>query len=129
MGGERSVPDGRGLLAMALGLLVPGAGHLVLGRRGRAAVFCAVVFLSLGIGLALEGHLYHVVPEQPLSRLATLGSMGMGLAYFVLRYGAGYTGTLGAPGYEYGTAFILTAGLMNLLLVLDVWDIARGRKP
>jgi hypothetical protein len=126
---ERALPDGKGLTAMALGLLVPGAGHLMLGRRGRAAVFCAVVFLSLGVGLALDGRLYRFVPDQPLSRLATLGSMGMGAAYFVLRYGAGYVGTVGAPGYEYGTAFILTAGLMNLLLVLDVWDIARGRKP
>ena len=54
--------------------------------------------------------------------------MGMGLPYFLLRYLAGYTGEVIAPGYEYGTAFLLTAGLMNLLLVLDAWDIARGKK-
>jgi hypothetical protein len=54
--------------------------------------------------------------------------MGMGLAYFVLRFLVGYEGDLVAAGYEYGTAFLLTAGLMNWLLVLDCWDIAVGRK-
>jgi hypothetical protein len=113
---------------MALGFLVPGVGHLVLGRRARAAAFCALVFASLAIGLRLGGNLYRIVPDQPLTVLATLGSMGMGLAYFVLRYLLGYQGSIASPGYEYGTAFLLTAGLMNLLLILDVWDIARGRK-
>ena len=46
----------------------------------------------------------------------------------VLRFGFGYEGTLEAAGFEYGGAFILTAGLMNLLLTLDAWDVARGRK-
>ncbi len=125
---ERPMPDRTGLLALALGFLIPGSGHWLLGRRGRAAVFCALVFASLAIGLRLEGNLYRIVPDQPLTVLATLGSMGMGLAYFILRYITMYQGTIGSPGYEYGTAFILTAGLMNLLLLLDAWDIARGRK-
>ena len=50
------------------------------------------------------------------------------IVYFVLRYLLGYHGDLVSPGFEYGSAFILTAGLMNLLLVLDAWDHARGRK-
>ena len=54
--------------------------------------------------------------------------MGIGAPYFVARYGAGYQGRPEAPGFEYGTIFLLSAGLMNLLLVLDVWDIARGRR-
>ena len=54
--------------------------------------------------------------------------MGMGTPYFVLRYGLHYQGNVMGAGYEYGTAFLLTAGLMNLLLVLDAWDIVRGKK-
>ena len=54
--------------------------------------------------------------------------MGMGLPYFGLRFIFGYQGSVVAAGYEYGSAFLLTAGLMNLLLVLDTWDILRGRK-
>jgi hypothetical protein len=115
-------------VAGLLAWLVPGAGHLYLGRRGRAAAFFALVVVSIAIGCALAGNLYRPVPNQPLTYLATAGCMGMGLPYFVLRFPAGYAGDVTSPGYEYGTAFILTAGLMNLLLVLDAWDIALGKK-
>ena len=57
-----------------------------------------------------------------------LGSMGMGVPYFVLRFVMHYAGDITSAGFEYGTAFLLSAGLMNLLLVLDAWDIATGRK-
>jgi len=115
-------------LILLLAWLVPGAGHFLLGRKGRGIAFLLLVHVSVVIGWALEGNLYRVVPDQPLSILATLGSMGMGAPYFLLRFITGFTGNVVAPGYEYGSAFLLTAGLMNLLLVLDVWDILRGRK-
>ncbi len=52
----------------------------------------------------------------------------MGVPYFVLRYPMRYEGDVMGAGYEYGTAFLLTAGLMNWLLVLDALDISRGKK-
>ena len=116
------------VLAAVLAWAVPGAGHLYLGRRGRAAIFFGLVMLSVSVGCMLNGNLYSIVPDQPLSILATWASMGMGVTYFVLRYVVGYAGDVVAAGFEYGTAFILTAGLMNLLLVIDAWDIASGRK-
>jgi hypothetical protein len=118
----------RHLVAALLAWVIPGLGHYYLGRRGRAIAFCAIVLVCLATGLVLEGNLYRVVPEQPLSFFATLGSMGMGAPYFLFRWVFGYEGQIEAPGYEYGSAFILTAGLMNLLLVLDALDIARGKK-
>jgi hypothetical protein len=108
--------------------LVPGAGHFLLGRRGRGAIFLLLVLSAVLTGYLLSGNLYRILADQPLTILATLGSMGMGAPYFLLRYFLGYQGDLTSVGYEYGTAFLLTAGLMNLLLVMDVWDIARGRK-
>lgn len=108
--------------------LVPGCGHWVLGKRRRAIAFFAIIGIAVITGCLLEGNLYRILPNQPLTILATLGSMGMGAPYFVLRLVLGYQGNVVAPGFEYGSAFILTAGLMNLLLVLDTWDIARGRK-
>jgi hypothetical protein len=125
---ERAAPAGNPWVAAVVGWLVPGAGHWYVGRRGRALAFLGLVATSLALGLALHGNLYRPLPGQPLTYLATLGCMGMGLPYFLLRYLAGYSGEVIAPGYEYGTAFILTAGLMNLLLVLDAWDIALGKK-
>ena len=119
---------GRCVRAALLAWAIPGAGHVYLGRRRLGVVFCVIVLACLAIGVSLDGNLSRVVPDRPLSILATLGTMGVGLAYFLLRFVAGYTGEVVASGFEYGSAFILTSGLMNLLLVLDVWDISMGRK-
>ena len=116
------------LLAGVLAWLVPGAGHLFLKRGRRALLFFILVIVCLVIGCKLQGNLYSPIAGQPLTLLATLGSMGMGIPYFGLRYLLDYHGEINAAGFEYGTAFILTAGLMNLLLVLDAWDIALGKK-
>lgn len=117
-----------GAFAALLALIFPGLGHLYLGRRGRALIFCACVLAAVAIGAALDGNLYVPVHGHPLTYLATIGCMGMGIPYFVLEYPMHYMGDITAPGYDYGTAFLLGAGLMNLLLVLDAWDIASGRK-
>jgi hypothetical protein len=115
-------------VAVVAAWLVPGLGHLLLRRRARAVLFLLLVLTAIAVGCQLLGNLYQVVPGQPLSFLATIGTMGMGLPYFLLRYLLDYQGDVVAAGYEYGTAFLLTAGLMNLLLVLDAWDIALGKK-
>jgi hypothetical protein len=124
----RSLSPGRAIALCLLAWLVPSAGHFVLGRRRRAVVFAVLVLVSVVVGIHLDGNLHHVVPGQPLSTLFTLGAMGLGAPYYVLRYALGYQGVPEAAGYEYGTVFLLSAGLMNLLLVLDVWDLATGRK-
>ena len=108
--------------------VVPGLGHFTLGRRGRGAVFLILSTASLLIGWSLNGNLYRVVPAQPLSMLATLGSMGVGALYFILRFLFDYQGEVTSSTFEIGSAFILTAGLMNLLVMIDVWDLVRGRK-
>lgn len=107
---------------------IPGAGHFYLGKRRRGLLFAALVLISFWIGCSLNGNLYTVVGDRPLTVLATLASMGVGFPYFLMRYLMAYAGEITAPAYEYGSAFILTAGLMNLLLVLDCWDIASGQK-
>ena len=119
---------GNVVVAVLSAWLVPGMGHIYLKRRLRGLLFFVLVIASLLIGCQLDGNLYRVVPGQPLTILATLGSMGMGFPYFLLRYGLHYEGDVRGASYEYGTAFLLTAGLMNLLLVLDAWDIVRGKK-
>ncbi len=117
----------RTVAAMALALLVPGAGHMFLGRRERGiAFFCIVVFLFV-IGLAVDGRVYTVKQGDLLSFLGTVGSMGAGLLYVFARV-IGPPGDITSLTFEYGTTFTLTAGLMNLLLVLDSFDIAEGRK-
>ena len=115
------------ITAMVLALLVPGLGHFYLGRRGRGVAFFAIVILLFVIGLSIDGRLYTVQEGNALSMLATVGSMGIGVAYFIARHMRDF-GDITSITFEYGTAFTLTAGLMNLLLVLDSFDIAEGRK-
>ncbi|HEY0513642.1 MAG TPA: DUF6677 family protein [Thermoanaerobaculia bacterium] len=122
------VPAGNAAVAVLSAWLIPGLGHFYLKRRLRGLAFFVLVLVAVLVGCRLEGNLYQVVAGQPLTILATLASMGMGFIYFLLRYALHYQGNIMGAGYEYGTAFLLTAGLMNLLLVLDVWDIVRGKK-
>lgn len=126
-GPERPV-RGNPFVAVLLAWLLPGAGHLYLGRWRRGAAFFALVLSAVGVGLILEGKIWQLVSGQFLSYLGTLACVGLGSPYFALRFGLGYEGRIDAQGFEYGGAFILTAGLMNLLLILDAWDLARGVK-
>jgi TM2 domain-containing membrane protein YozV len=119
----------KSVLAMILAYLVPGAGHFYLGYRGRAFAFFSIIVLMFVIGLSVDGNLYTLAESGRalLKVLASLGSMGAGLLYFAGRF-VGDHGDVTSMTYEYGTTFTLTAGLMNLLLVLDCFDIAQERK-
>lgn len=121
-------PAGNPAVAAILAWIFPGLGHIYLRKTLRGLLFMALVAISLFVGLHLRGNLYRVLPRQPLSLLATAGAVGMGTPYFVLRQKMHYEGNVMGAGYEYGTAFLLTAGLMNWLLILDALDIARGKK-
>lgn len=114
--------------SMLMAFAVPGLGHYYLGRRTRSLVFLGIIVFMFVAGLALDGKLYVPQSGRPLSLLASFASMGAGLLYFVARMLGFQNGDPPSITYEYGTAFTLTAGLMNLLLILDCYDIAAGRK-
>ena len=108
---------------------IPGAGHLWLGRRHKGLVFLVALPLMFAIGLALRGRLFPFDLSEPLVALAALADLGVGLTYILAR-GLGYgAGDVRAVTYEYGNAFLIVAGLLNLLVVIDAFDIALGRKP
>ena len=107
---------------------IPGAGHLWLGRRNKGLVFLIALPLMFAIGLALRGRLFPFDLSDPLVALAALADFGIGLTYFIaagLGYGAG---DVRAVTYEYGNAFLIVAGLLNVLVVIDAYDVALGRK-
>jgi hypothetical protein len=106
---------------------IPGAGHLWLGRR-KGLVFLLALPLMFAIGLAIQGRLFPFDASEPLVALAALADLGIGLVYLAagaLGYGAG---EVRAVTYEYGNAFLIVAGLLNLLVIIDAYDIALGRK-
>lgn len=112
-----------------VGLLMPGVGHILLGRRGRGLVFFAAILAMFGLGLAMEGKLYDAVPDQPLHLFAFVANAGTGLLYILARALGQGRGVLSNPAYDYGTTYLWVAGLLNYLVVLDAFDIAQGRKP
>ncbi len=129
---EKEVPPEKvahapfGLLAVSW--LVPGLGHLILGRKIRAAVFAGVILACWVTGLVLQGELAVPRPGAPFSYLAFLACLGQGALYIggrLLHLGLGNPMSI---GFGYGNTFLVTAGLMNLLTVLDVSDIVRGMK-
>lgn len=119
----------RAIVAMILAWLVPGAGHFFLGRRERGIAYFVIITTLFVLGLSIDGTLYTLAETHGslLRVLASFGSMGSGALYFIGR-AMGPHGSVTSATYEYGTTFTLSAGLMNLLLVLDCWDIARGKK-
>lgn len=115
-------------LICAAAWAVPGAGHLWLGRRQKGTVFLIALPLMFATGLWLEGRIFPFELSQPLVALAAFADLGIGLPYFVAKALGHGNGRVVAITYEYGNAFAIVAGLLNMLVVLDAFDIAEGRK-
>jgi hypothetical protein len=115
-------------LICAAAWFLPGAGHLWLGRRQKGIVFLVTLTLMFAFGLWLEGRLFPFEVSQPLVALAAVADIGIGLPYFVAKVIGAGAGRVVAITYEYGNTFVIAAGLLNMLVVLDAFDIAKGRK-
>ena len=114
-------------LICAAAWAIPGAGHLWLGRR-KGFVFLIALPAMFAFGLFINGRIFTVEFSQPLVGLAALADMGIGLLYFAVRLSGYGAGTVTAVTYEYGNTFMIVAGLLNTLVVIDVFDISMGRK-
>jgi hypothetical protein len=115
-------------LICAAAWLVPGAGHLWLGRARKGVVFLVALPLMFATGLWLQGRLFPFQPSEPLVALAAFADLGIGIPYFIAKAINAGTGNVVALTYEYGNAFVIVAGLLNMLVVLDAFDVAQGRK-
>lgn len=108
--------------------LIPGAGHFWLGRRKHALVLFAAILGMFACGLAMQGQFFSFRSESYLRMLGFLAEMCVGVAMPAAMF-FGYSG--GDPYFvssDYGTAFLVTAGMLNVLTILDTYDIAMGRK-
>ncbi len=116
------------LVTCVLAWAVPGLGHIAAGRIGRGLIFGFIVVALFVGGIGLHGKVYRPEEGQPLSYLAAVGAAGVGLPYVVAHaMGAGF-GDIRTQSYEYGNTFTLVAGLLNLLIVLDAYDVASGKR-
>lgn len=124
---DRASTNNPTLISIAA-LLVPGAGHLWQGRTQKGLVFLVAIPAMFAIGLALDGRLFPFEITQPLVGLAAFASLGNGLPYLVASLVGLGKGVVTAATYEYGCTFVIVAGLLNMLVALDAYDIALGRK-
>jgi hypothetical protein len=109
--------------------LVPGAGHLLQGQPRKALVFALALFLMFALGLAFGGRLFPVQLGEPLVFLAALAEWAVLLPRLAASVAGWGRGDVVAITYEYGNAFLIAGGLLNLLVLLDAVDLAAGRKP
>ncbi len=124
---DRAPSTNRTLISI-VAWIVPGAGHLWQGRAQKGLVFLVAIPLMFVVGLWLNGRLFPFEVSQPLVALAALASLGNGLPYFIAAMLGLGKGVVTAASYEYGNTFVIVAGLLNMLVVLDAYDIALGRK-
>jgi len=120
-----------------VGWLVPGFGHLLQGRWGRALLLGGAVWACFLAGLWMGGHLFVVTgTEQGWAALMQvppmIANLGSGVLYGICWFfGVGFADDpahAARATYEYGNTFLLVAGLLNYLVMLDAFDVSAGRK-
>ncbi len=114
-------------LPLIAGWLVPGAGHFLLRKWGRGALLALSIVSMFALGLAMHGKLY-TGAQDILDMLGMVGDLGNGLLFFLSRMAG-----LGAPHVQtavqdYGTKFIVVAGLLNVIAAVDAHNLRTGRK-
>ena len=114
-----------------LSWLVPWLGHVLQGRTLRGVVSGVTILLMFVLGILIGGHIYGLkeTNEGLLSSLFGLCDLGAGLLYFFARLtGLAVNERPEQATAEYGSVFLMVAGLLNLILALDAFDIRAGRK-
>jgi hypothetical protein len=123
-GEKSSIP----ILALLLGWLIPGAGHLLLGKWIRGLLLFVSILGMFLIGLGLQGKIYAPNTGDILDILGFAGQLGMGALYALARvFGWGAPSVVNTVA-DWGTKFLLTAGLLNLIAAVDAHSLANGRK-
>ncbi len=138
-GRSSATPDAPGLLhgrqqtpgpwmTVVCAWFIPGAGHLLQGQGRKAVIFGVVLFAMFAIGLASSGRLFPFDTSEPLVLLAAGAEWMLGLPRLAAAVGGWGRGEVTAITFEYGNTFLIAAGLLNILVVLDAFDRASGRK-
>jgi len=116
------------VVAPALGWLIPGAGHAIQKRWIRGLLlFVSIVTLFL-LGLAMQGRIYKANGGDILDMLGFVGNVGAGALYIITLAMDWGQGAIAFATADYGTKFMIVAGLLNFIAVADAYHIAIGKK-
>jgi hypothetical protein len=110
------------------GWLVPGLGHALMKMWGRAATCFVTVGMLVILGAGMRGNLFSSRGNDAFDALGYLADLGTGTFYLVARSLETNGADVSHAGGDYGTRFLATAGVLNLLAALHAYEAARGRK-
>lgn len=117
------------IMALLAGWLVPGAGHLFVRKPIRAALIFVSITSMFFIGIGLQGKIYQPNTGDLLDMLNFAGDLGAGLLYLLARVLDWGHASVQIAVADYGTRFIVVAGLLNIMAAVDAHSLANGRKP
>jgi len=125
-------PLGAWVPAVALGWLIPGGGHFLLKRNGRGALLLVAVTGMFLSGLMMQGAMFRPQNGDLLTTLINtggfIGDLCSGILYLLSVWFGYNQADMAGHVHDYGTKFLVTAGLLNVLAMVDVYEIAAGRK-
>jgi hypothetical protein len=125
-------PIGQWLPAVALGWLIPGGGHFLLKRRGRGLLLLLSITGMFLCGLLMRGSMFQPETGDLLTTIINvggfIGDMCSGILYLLTAWLGYNQPDMAGNVYDYGTKFLVTAGLLNVLAMVDAFEIAAGRK-
>src|SRR5712675_2432237 len=119
---------GMAALAPAVGWLIPGAGHMIQKRWIRGALLFVSIATLFVLGLAMQGRIYKANGGDILDILGFIGDVGAGGLYIVTLAADWGQGAIAFATADYGTKFMIVAGLLNFIAVADAYHIAIGKK-
>ncbi|HEV2277588.1 MAG TPA: DUF6677 family protein [Acidobacteriaceae bacterium] len=114
--------------ALLLGWIVPGAGHLLTRHWIRAALLFSAICLMFALGIAMQAKVYQPNTGDPLDMLGFLGDIGAGVLYLIARIFSLGQPTVQLVTADYGTKFVVVAGLLNFIAAVDAHNLYIGRK-
>ena len=108
--------------------LVPGLGHIIQKRYIRGALLMAAIFTMFFAGLGMQGKVYSFNTGDLLDILGFVGDVGVGALYFLAKIMDWGIGNIHRAVADYGTKYIVVAGLLNIVAIVDAYHIAIGKK-
>jgi hypothetical protein len=116
------------VLAPAIGWLIPGAGHIIQKRWIRGLLILVSVATLFLLGLGMQGRIYKANGGDILDILGFIGDIGAGALYIITLALDWGQGAIAYATADYGTKFMIVAGLLNFIAVADAYHIAIGKK-
>jgi len=118
----------RSVMIVVLAWLIPGAGHLMQKRWIRGLLLMGSVLAMFAFGLAMDGKIYQPNTGDMLDILGFIGDIGAGGLYILGRTFEWGSAAIAFAIADYGTKYIVVAGLLNIMAIVDAYNISIGRK-